>query len=55
MNKMAAKLKLKHTHFANTHGLMNEKASSTARDVAKLTCIAMENQKFREIVGTQEF
>ena len=55
MNKAASILKLKNTFFANTHGLMNEKAYSTASDLAKLTCIAMSNPIFCEIVGKKEF
>ena len=55
MNKAASTLKLKDTFFANTHGLMNEKAYSTASDVAKLTCIAMSHPMFCEIVGKKEF
>ena len=46
MNKAATTLNLKNTFFANTHGLMNEKAHSTASDICKLTCIAMKNPIF---------
>lgn len=51
MNKLANIMKLKNTRFANTHGLMNDKAYSTSNDVAKMTQIAMSNTQFREIVG----
>lgn len=43
MNKVAGILKLKNTNFANSHGLMNDKAYSTSNDVAKLTYIAINN------------
>lgn len=51
MNKTANTLGLLKTNFANTHGLMSSKAHSTAHDVAKLTCIAMNHPIFAEIVG----
>jgi D-alanyl-D-alanine carboxypeptidase len=50
MNKAANELNLLDTHFVNCHGLMNEKAYSTSADITKLTCIAMNNRYFREIV-----
>lgn len=51
MNKAAAVLKLKNTFFANSHGLMNERAYSCSSDVSILTCMAMKNSIFFEIVG----
>ena len=55
MNKGAKALNLRNTHFANAHGLMNEKSHSTADDVALLTCYAMKNETFRLIVKKKEF
>ena len=51
MNKTAKSLNLNNTYFVNTHGLMNSFAYSTAHDVSLLTCIAMRDKFFREIVG----
>lgn len=52
MNKMALKLGLKNTNYANPHGLTNTHNRSTAYDIAKLSSIAMENRLFRKIVGS---
>lgn len=46
MNKATTILNLKNTRFANPHGLMNDKAYSTADDVTRLTAIAMSNEIF---------
>jgi D-alanyl-D-alanine carboxypeptidase len=37
MNKVAQSLNLNNTFFVNTHGLMNDKAYSSAEDVCLLT------------------
>lgn len=50
MNKAANNLDLKNTRFINSHGLMNEKAYSTANDIALLTSIAMKNSIFTDVV-----
>jgi D-alanyl-D-alanine carboxypeptidase len=55
MNKAASKLKLYDTRFANVHGLMNDKAYSTSHNISLLTCIAMKNNTFAELVGKKEF
>lgn len=55
MNRTARILKLENTNFSNTHGLMNERAFSTARDVSKLTAFAMKNPVFAEIVVKRDF
>jgi D-alanyl-D-alanine carboxypeptidase len=55
MNKIAKELHLPSSSFANPHGLMQKKNLSTARDIAKVTCFAMKNKKFREIVDTRQF
>lgn len=53
MNKLAKAMNLHNTNFVNAHGLMNEKAYSTALDVCKLSMVVMENPKFKEIVNKQ--
>lgn len=50
MNKKAAALKLKDTHFVNPHGLHDEKHYTTAEDMAKIALEAMKNETFRSIV-----
>ena len=54
MNEKAAELGLTRTHFCNPHGLDAEGHVSTARELALLTCRAMENETFREIVSTND-
>ena len=53
MNEKAAELGLENTSFENPHGLDGEKQYSTAADLAKLTCKALENPLFAEIVSTK--
>lgn len=53
MNKRAATLGLKNTHFANPAGLDNPEQYSTPRDLAHLTMAALKNSYFRETVGTK--
>ena len=55
MNEKAAALGLQGTHFANPHGLDNDGNYSTARDLAKLACAALENPVFRQVVSTREY
>lgn len=50
MNKKAAALKLKDSHFVNPHGLHDEKHYTTAEDMAKIALEAMKNETFRSIV-----
>ena len=53
MNAKAKELGMENTHFENPNGLPNPNHHSTVRDMAKLAKYAMENPKFREIVGTK--
>jgi len=53
MNNMVDELGLKNSHFAVAHGMHHEDNYSTAADIAKLSCHAMENSYFREIVKNQ--
>lgn len=53
MNNLADELGLKNSHFNVAHGMHNDENYSTAADMAKLSCHAMENSYFREIVKEQ--
>lgn len=52
MNEKARELGMEHTHYSNANGLIDEDNYSTARDLAKLGCVAMENELFAKVVGT---
>lgn len=54
MNKKALNLGAKDTKFANPHGLDAKHHYTTAYDLALITCNAMQNEDFREIVGTRK-
>jgi len=53
MNEKATFLGLKNTHFENPHGLPAEGHRTTARELAELTAVALENEAFRALVSTQ--
>ncbi|UOO36899.1 D-alanyl-D-alanine carboxypeptidase [Oscillospiraceae bacterium CM] len=53
MNTKAAALGCRNAHFANPHGLDDDGASCSARDLAVITAAAMKNNMFREIVSTK--
>ena len=55
MNEKAAELGMEHTHFINPSGAYKRDQFSTARDMAVLTCYAMRNERFREIVATVHY
>jgi len=42
------------TNFTNPHGLFNEMHYTTAKDMAKITQYALDNETFKEIVGTEK-
>lgn len=48
------KIGVENTNFTNPHGLFDEEHVTTAYDMAKITQYAMQNELFREIVGTKE-
>lgn len=54
MNEKAAELKLNDTQFQNPHGLPAEGHYTTARDLATLTAVALENARFKKLVSTQK-
>ncbi len=51
MNKKAAALGLKNTHFTNPSGLPDDDHYTTAFELALITCHALENPDFSEIVS----
>ncbi|WP_066290078.1 D-alanyl-D-alanine carboxypeptidase family protein [Bacillus sp. FJAT-29937] len=51
---LSVKVKVKNTHFTNPHGLFDENHYSTAKDLAKITNYALQNETFREIYGKKE-
>ncbi len=53
MNDLARKIGAENSHFANTHGLDADGHYTTAYDLALITAYALENDTFREIVGTK--
>ena len=53
MNKKAAELGCKNTHFVNPNGLDAEGHYSSARDVALIMAAALDNVAFRQIVSTK--
>ncbi len=55
MNAKAAELGMTHTNFINPSGAYKRDQFSTARDMAILTCYAMKNDLFREIVSTVRY
>lgn len=55
MNLRAKELGLTNTHFANPHGLSDERHYTTARELAIITAEAMKYPLFREIVSTKSY
>lgn len=58
MNAKAVEIGMKNTKFINPHGLENNKGEgniSTAYDMALLSSYAMQNETYREIVGTKHY
>ena len=53
MNKKAKELGLKDTSFTNPHGLDDENHYTTAYELGIITCYAMENEVFCDIVNTK--
>lgn len=52
MNRRAAELGCKGTHFVNPHGLHHESQVTTSRDVCRILREAMRHEIFRTIFGT---
>lgn len=55
MNEKAASLGLFATHFDNPHGLSSETHYTTAAELGRIACAAMQNTLFREIVSTVHY
>ncbi|HIU01141.1 MAG TPA: D-alanyl-D-alanine carboxypeptidase [Candidatus Coproplasma excrementavium] len=55
MNARAAELCAHNTHFLNPNGLPAEGHYTTARDLCTIACAAMQNNLFREVVGTKSW
>ena len=53
MNETASELGMESSSFANPNGLDAEDHYSTARDMAKLACAAVQNETLLRIVSTQ--
>jgi D-alanyl-D-alanine carboxypeptidase (penicillin-binding protein 5/6) len=54
MNEKAAELGMSGTHFSNASGIRDEENYSTVADYLLLTRVAMDNELFRQAVGTPE-
>lgn len=52
MNREAAALGAVDTHFSNPHGLPDGPHYSTAFDLGLITCRALQNERFRQIIST---
>ena len=55
MNERSRAWGATHSNFKNPHGLPNEEHYTTAVDLAKISCHAMQNPVFQEIVSTKFF
>ncbi|MBQ2890143.1 MAG: D-alanyl-D-alanine carboxypeptidase [Clostridia bacterium] len=53
MNQKADELGLIHSHFTNAHGLTDPDHFTTAKDLATAAKVAMEDDFFRQIVGSK--
>ena len=54
MNRRAAELGLTQTHFVTPSGLDAEGHETTAADLARLMCYAMENESFASLCGSRQ-
>ena len=54
MNKKAQEIGAKNSHFVNPHGLHDDNHYTTAYDLALISCYAMNNPVFKEIVSTKK-
>ena len=55
MNRAAEAFGCTGTHFANPHGYHDEYHYSTARDMAIIARVAMQNETFRDIVSARSY
>lgn len=55
MNQKAGEIGMSSSHFVTVHGKDNSNHYSTARDMAKLTAYALQNEELKKIVSTKEY
>lgn len=55
MNETARKAGATNSNFTNPHGLHQDEHLTTAYDLARISCYAMQNEIFAEIVATKNF
>lgn len=55
MNERARELGAENTNFVNPSGLPDDNHYTTARDLCKIACTAMNNSMFRTVVGTKSW
>lgn len=55
MNARARKIGAGSTNFTNPSGLPDNNHYTTARDLCKIACYAMQNQTFREVVSARSY
>ncbi|MBS0262468.1 MAG: serine hydrolase [Planctomycetes bacterium] len=53
MNRTASRLKMSDTRYLNPNGLPEKGHASSARDLVKLTAVALRNRVFRECVSSR--
>ena len=54
MNNKAKEIGANNSHFVNPHGLHDDNHYTTAYDLALISCYAMKNPIFKEIVSTKK-
>ena len=55
MNRRAVEIGATQTHFVNPHGLHDKNHYTTARDLALIARVAMQNPRFEEVVRTRHY
>jgi D-alanyl-D-alanine carboxypeptidase (penicillin-binding protein 5/6) len=55
MNERAKKMGAQNTNFTNPSGLPDDNHYTTAKDLCKIACYAMNNKTFREVVSTKNY
>lgn len=55
MNERAKKCGAVNTNFTTPHGLFNENQYTTAKDMGLITCEAIKNEKFTEVMSTHQY
>ncbi len=53
MNKTAEQCGATNSNFVTPHGLHDERHFTTAEDLAKITCVALKNETFQQIVRSK--